>query len=196
MIRKPRNEPEKSSENPEFDAELRLDWEPGVSSLERLIVDTSPLPMAALTGSNHILCYVNSAFSRLACITRDELSGKPFAEVVAWEGCLELLDRVFSTGEVEIQTEPKRTGNHSAGWSYTMWPVRGAENHPVGVMMQVTETTQSHQRAIAANEQLLLSGVRQHELREAADSLNAQLHLNSQIGRGWNVPWSIAKSLR
>ena len=43
--------------------------------------------------------------------------------------------------------------------------------------MQVTETTQAHQRAIAVNEQLLLSGVRQHELRETAESLNAQLQL-------------------
>ena len=66
---------------------------------------------------------------------------------------------------------------HSARWSYTMWPVRGAEDHPAGVMMQVTETTQVHQRAIAVNEQLLLSGVRQHELRETAESLNAQLQL-------------------
>ena len=48
---------------------------------------------------------------------------------------------------------------------------------PVGVMMQVTETTQFHQRAIAVNEQLLLSGVRQHELRETAERLNAQLQL-------------------
>lgn len=43
--------------------------------------------------------------------------------------------------------------------------------------MQVTETTQFHQRAVAVNEQLLLSGVRQHELRETAERLNAQLHL-------------------
>ena len=43
--------------------------------------------------------------------------------------------------------------------------------------MQVTETPQFHQRAIAVNEQLLLSGVRQHELRETAERLNAQLQL-------------------
>ena len=88
-----------------------------------------------------------------------------------------MLNHVYSTGEVIIQTEPERTEDHSARWSYTMWPVRGAEDHPVGVMMQVTETTQFHQRAIAVNEQLLLSGVRQHELRETAESLNAQLQL-------------------
>jgi two-component system CheB/CheR fusion protein len=43
--------------------------------------------------------------------------------------------------------------------------------------MQVTETTEFHQRAIAVNEQLLLSGVHQHELRETAERLNAQLQL-------------------
>ena len=43
--------------------------------------------------------------------------------------------------------------------------------------MQVTGTTQFHQQAIAANEQVLLSGLRQHELRETAEKLNAQLQL-------------------
>ena len=169
--------PKELSENPEFDAHHRLDWGPGMPSVERSILDTSPLPMAAVTGSNHILRYVNSAFCRLACKTKDELMGKPVVEAVAWEGCLALLNRVYSTGEVTIQTEPERTETHSARWSYTMWPVRDAEDHPVGVLMQVTETTQFHQRATAMNEQLLLSGVRQHELRETADKLNAQLQL-------------------
>ena len=48
-----------------------------MTSIERSILDTSPLPMAALAGSNHILRYVNSAFCRLACKTKDELVGKP-----------------------------------------------------------------------------------------------------------------------
>src|ERR1035438_3465953 len=139
--------PKELSENPEFDAHHRLDWGPGMPSVERSILDTSPLPMAAVTGSNHILRYVNSAFCRLACKTKDELMGKPVVEAVAWEGCLALLNRVYSTGEVTIQTEPERTETHSARWSYTMWPVRDAEDHPVGVLMQVTETTQFHQRA-------------------------------------------------
>jgi len=143
----------------------------------RLICDASPIPTAALAGSNHILLYVNSAFCRLACRTNDELTGKPLVDVVSWESCLALLDRVYVTGEVLIQAEPDRTEPHSARWSYTMWPVCGAENHPAAIMMQVTETTQIHQRAIAVNEQLLLSGVRQHELRETAENLNAQLQL-------------------
>jgi two-component system NtrC family sensor kinase len=177
MIRKPRSKAKESSEKPEYGANLRLDREPGVSRLKRLILDTSPLPMAALAGSNHIVRYVNSAFCRLACKSKDELMGRPLIEVVPWEGCLALLNRVSSTGEAEIQTEPERTEADSARWSYTVWPVCGAKDHPFGVMMQVTETTQFHQRAIAVNEQLLLSGVRQHELREAADKLNTQLQL-------------------
>jgi two-component system CheB/CheR fusion protein len=44
-------------------------------------------------------------------------------------------------------------------------------------MMQVTVTAQIHQRATAVNEQLLLSGMRQHALRESAEGLNAQLNL-------------------
>jgi signal transduction histidine kinase len=148
-----------------------------VSNMERMILDISPLPMAALAGPDHILRYVNPAFCRLACKSKDELAEKPFVKVVPWVGCLALLNRVYSTGEVEIQTEPERTEAHSARRSYTIWPVRNAEDHPVGLMMQVTDTTQFHQRAIAVNEQLLLSGVRQHELRETAESLNAQLKL-------------------
>ncbi|MGD0097487.1 MAG: PAS domain-containing sensor histidine kinase [Terracidiphilus sp.] len=177
MIQKPRNKRKQTSDDPETEAKLRLDQERDVSNIERMIVSTSPLPMAALAGSNQMLRYVNSAFCRLACKTKSELIGMPFAEAVPWEGCLALLNHVYSTGEITIQTEPERTEAHSARWSYTMWPVRGAEDHLVGVMMQVTETTQFHQRAIAMNEQLLLSGVRQHELTETAERLNAQLQL-------------------
>ena len=163
MIRKSTTRLQETSGVPETEADLRL------------IMDTSPIPMAALAGSDHILSYVNSAFCRLACRSKDELTGKPFVEVVSWEGCLSLLDRVYSTGEVKIQTEPDRTERQIAPRSYTMWPIRDGEDQPVGVMMDVTETAQSHQRAIAINEQLLLSGVRQLELRETAEKLNAQL---------------------
>jgi signal transduction histidine kinase len=177
MIRKSSIRPKEASDDPESDINPRPDRRPDVSNIERSILDTSPLPMAALAGPDHILRYVNRAFCRLARKTRDELTGKPFAELVAWEGCLALLNRVYSTGEVEIQIEPERTEAQSARWSYTMWPVCDAQDHPMGVMMQVTETTQFHQRAIAVNEQLLLSGVRQHELRETAEKLNVQLQL-------------------
>ena len=156
---------------------LGLDPMDDVPMIERVLFEGSPLPVAALAGPNHTLRYVNPAFCRLADKTKDELIGKPFAEVVFWEGCLALLDHVYGTGEAVVHAEPEDTEAHPAARSYTMWPIRDAEDRPVEIMMQVDETTRIHQQAIAMNQQLLLSGVRQHELREMAESLNAQLKL-------------------
>jgi two-component system, NtrC family, sensor kinase len=177
MIRKSRIKPKETSETPETDANSRVSLGPDVSKGAQSIVDNSPLPMATLAGSNHILRYVNPAFCRLVSMSTDDLIGKPFAAVLPREGCLALLNRVYSIGEVAIQTEPEETEAHPGRWSYSVWPLLGANGHPAGLAMQVTETTQFHQRAIAVNEQLLLSGVRQHELRETAEKLNAQLQL-------------------
>jgi signal transduction histidine kinase len=177
MIRKSRIRPKKTSDDSETDANSRLGRGPDVSNSERSILDNSPLPMATLAGSNHILRYVNRAFCRLVSKSEGELTGKPFIEAVPWEGCLALLNRVYSTGKIAIQTEPKRIGVHPGRWSYTMWPVRGTDDQPAGVMVQVAETTQFHKRTIAVNEQLLLSGVREHELRETAEKLSTRLQL-------------------
>jgi hypothetical protein len=176
MIRNSRTRPKEASDDPETDANFRIDWGPDVSNIERLIVDTSPLPMAALAGSNHILRYVNTAFCRLARKAKNELMGKPFTEVVAWKCCLASLNHVYSSGEVAIQTESEQTADN-APWSYAMWPVCDPEDHTVGVIMHVMENTRFRQRAIAVNEQLLLSGVRQHELIETAERMNAKLQL-------------------
>ena len=177
MIRKSGIRPKKTSDDSETDANSRLGRGPDVSNSERSILDNSPLPMATLAGSNHILRYVNPAFCRLVSKSEGELTGKPFIEAVPWEGCLALLNRVYSTGKIAIQTEPKRIGVHPGRWSYTMWPVRGTDDQPAGVMVQVAETTQFHKRTIAVNEQLLLSGVREHELRETAEKLSTRLQL-------------------
>jgi two-component system CheB/CheR fusion protein len=88
-----------------------------------------------------------------------------------------LLDHVYGTGEAVVHAEPEGTEAHPAGRSYTMWPIRGAEDRPSEILVQVGETTRIYQQALAMNQQLLLSGVRQLELREMAESLNAQLKL-------------------
>jgi len=134
-----------------------------------------PLPMAVLAGLRHIVSYVNPAFGRLVGRDEDELVGIPFAEVVPEDGCLSLLDEVYRTGEAGSHTEPEPYDRHRLYRSYAMWPVVGADRRPVGVMFQVTETTGFHQQATAMNQELLLSAVRQHELAEVADRLNAQL---------------------
>lgn len=134
------------------------------------------MPMAELRGKGHLVRYVNPAFCRLVDKSKDELVGSAFGETVQeGDGCLAVLDRVYRTGEAQAHTEPERPGAHPVYWSYAMWPVLDADRHPVGVMMQVTETTRFHQQAGAVNEALLVSSVRQHELTDAAERLNEQL---------------------
>ena len=88
--------------------------------------------------------------------------------------CVTLLDRVFRTGKSESHTEQQHSKPHSVFWTYTMWPVL-ADELPVGVMIQVTETTQFHEKTLAMNEALMLGSLRQHELTEVANASNVQL---------------------
>lgn len=148
---------------------------PDLWSLCLPVTEHAPLPMAAVEGASHIVRYVNPAFCRLLDKPREELVGKPFAEKMPEKDeCLALLDRVYRTGKSESHTGHEQSEPRPVFWSYAMWPVI-ADEGPVGVMIQVTETAKSHDLTIAMNEALVLGSVRQHELTEAADSLNAQL---------------------
>jgi two-component system NtrC family sensor kinase len=131
-------------------------------TLCRAVADASPMPMAGLGGSLHTLRYVNLAFCLLTGKSKDELLGT-------------LLDRVAKTGLADSHTGQEHNGIHPLYWSYAMWPLLGANQNHLGIMVQITEAAQFHQDAVAMNEALLLGSVRQHELTEAADLLNVQL---------------------
>jgi len=140
------------------------------------LMERSPVPMAELKGAQHIVRYGNAAFCRLVGKDREALQGRPFSESIQ-EGdrCLAVLDRVYRTGTSETHTESEQTEPHPVYWSYAMWPVLDAHERPVGIMMQVTETTLFHQQATAMNQELLLSSVRQHERTEVSVKLNDEL---------------------
>ena len=176
MIQKSRIKSEEAPDLPEINANLGLDPRDDVPMIERAIFEGSPVPVAALSGPNHTLRYVNPAFCRLAGKTKDDLTGKSFADVVSWEGCIVSLDHVYGTGEAVVHAE-QGTEAHPVGRSYTVWPIRGLADSPAEILVQVDESGRIYQQAIAMNQQLLLSGVRQLELREMAESLNAQLKL-------------------
>jgi signal transduction histidine kinase/ActR/RegA family two-component response regulator len=56
-----------------------------------------------------------------------------------------------------------------------VWAILGADERPVGVIIQVTDATEMalfRSDAVAMNEQLLLSGTLQHELTETAERAN------------------------
>jgi len=107
--------------------------------------------------------------------SREQLVGRPLSDVLPEnDECVTLLDRVYRTGKPESYTEQQRRTPHPVFWSFAMWPVM-AQGRTLGVMIQVTETAQFHENTLALNEALMLSSVHQHELTEAADSLNLQL---------------------
>jgi signal transduction histidine kinase len=146
-----------------------------LSNLCPSIIEHAPLPMAIAEGASHIVRCVNSAFCRLIDKPVEQLVGKPFCEMLPEKDeCGTLLDRVYRTGQPESSTAEQHSEPHPVFWSYTMWPVM-ANELPVGVIIQVTETAQFHEKTIAMNEALILGSMRQHELTEAADSSNAQL---------------------
>ncbi len=151
------------------------DLRSNLSDLGLAIADQSPLPVAAVLGIGHTLSYVNLAFCRLLKKNRKQLLGKRFSTILpATDPSLKLLDLVFRTGKPENYSHPEHSLPHALFWSYTMWPLLAGERR-VGVMIQVTETAQLHDKTLAMNEALVLGSVRQHELTEAADSANVKL---------------------
>jgi signal transduction histidine kinase/CheY-like chemotaxis protein len=130
----------------------------------------SPQPMVAVGGPEHVVRYLNPAFARLAGKATDELIGRPFAEVVpgaAGKACLAAIERVFQTGTPEDLPEQEHRQSPPGYWSYVMWAILGEDEHPAGVMIQVTEATEAavfRRQATAMNEALVVSSVRQHEL--------------------------------
>lgn len=149
----------------------------------RYFSERSPQPMVGVEGPGHVVRYLNPAFARLAGKTPDELLGRLFAEAVpegAGNGCMAMLDRVFRTGKPEslAEQEHRQTRPAPVHWSYSMWAVLGADGHPVGVMVQVTDATTAAAfrfQLTAMNEALLVSGTRQHELMEATETLTVRL---------------------
>jgi two-component system NtrC family sensor kinase len=140
------------------------------------IAEASPLPMLAVERAEHIVRYVNPAFCDLTGKSKERSIGNAFSRTLQVEDeCLLLLDRVYRTGEPETYTSQELSSPHSSCWSYVMWPFLAEDGRPVGIVIQLTESNAPHQQITAMNQALLLGSLRQYELTEAADRLNAQL---------------------
>jgi signal transduction histidine kinase len=149
---------------------------PGHDFFER-----SPRPLLAVEGASHVVCYSNPAFARLVGKNTAELVGHSFAEAVPegeGNGCLALLDRVYRSGVPEDLAEQEHHSSPPAYWSYSAWAILGGDGLPAGVVLQVTDSTETavyRRQAREMNEALLVSATRQHELAADAESLNARL---------------------
>lgn len=152
-----------------------------LTHLCRYFSELSPQPMLAVEGTECIVRHVNAAFLRLAGMNRSDLIGRPFALAVP-EGtanlCMSLLDRVYRTGASEVLAEQRHGEKLPVYWSYAAWAILGRDGRTAGVMIQVTDSTETanfRAQAAAMNESLLLSGIRQHELNESSEALNVGL---------------------
>jgi PAS domain S-box-containing protein len=156
---------------------LSIEPRPELSALCLATIENSPLPMAAVDGVTHILRYGNPAFCHLMDKPLEKLVGKQLHELLPDQDvCVALLDRVLKTGRPEAHVEQEICEAQPIFWSYTMWPVQ-TDEPLVGVMIQVTETAKLHGQTLAMNEALTVGAVRQHELTEASEKLNAQLQM-------------------
>ncbi len=143
--------------------------------LRRAVTEISPVPIAGVEGAAHRVTYVNPAFCLLVKKTKEELIGQEFASIEPiGQQCALLLDQVYRTGSAETRTVRERSGSYPL-CSYAMWPVLSGESHAKGVIVQVVEETSINQDVVAMNEALMLGLIRQHELTEQAQRLNAQL---------------------
>ncbi|HUZ95867.1 MAG TPA: PAS domain S-box protein, partial [Edaphobacter sp.] len=153
---------------------MATEQEMDLPNLCRAVADASPMAMAGLGGPVHTLRYVNLAFCLLTGKSKDELIGTPFSGIAPCANeCVVLLDRVAKTGLADSHTGQEHI--HPLYWSFAMWPLLGANQSHLGIMVQITEATQFHDDAVAMNQALLLGSVRQHELTEAAEKLNTKL---------------------
>jgi len=145
------------------------------NALSSLSLEHAPLPMATVEGATHVVRFVNPAFCRLMGKSAEQLVGVPLSELLpSKDQCIPLIERVFRSGKPINHTEKDPSKPNPVFWSYTMWPLM-TDERLVGVMIQVTESTQAHETMVEMNEALLLGSLRQHVLTEAAEEINEQL---------------------
>jgi signal transduction histidine kinase len=144
-----------------------------LSCLCRRVAESSPIPMAAVAGAAHIVCYFNPAFCLLTGKTAVELIGIPFSRAMpAGDRCISVLEKLYHTRHAEIHIEQEDSAFRRFSWSYAMWPVLVTDDRMAGIMIQVTEATPFDKQTTAMNQALLIGSVRQHELVEEAQTLN------------------------
>jgi signal transduction histidine kinase len=140
------------------------------------VAGSSPMPVAVVAGASGAIRYVNPAFCRLVGKTRQELAGSSFFPVVPdGDALLSLFNRVHETKEGLTHAGDDNPASLGFYWSYAVWPVFSQTADCNDIVIQVTETTPMHHQVASMNEALMIGSVRQHELTEAADTLNRQL---------------------
>ncbi|MGD9892656.1 MAG: ATP-binding protein [Dehalococcoidia bacterium] len=162
------------------------------------IAEGSPLALAATEGEAHLVLYANPAFGRLCSRAVAGVIGRPLAEALPESHARDaeaLLDRVYETGAARQAADigPAHIEPGGTYGSYTVWPIFGAGGRPVGLLVQVSDTTdqvRADERAAAAtteirdvNQRLLVAGLDAQEQAETQTALNAALRATTEALR-------------
>jgi signal transduction histidine kinase len=146
----------------------------------------SPHAMAAVEGKTYIVRYVNNAFEKLIRKKRTEILNLAIENSLPGgkeNACMAALDRAYSTSNAEILPEQEHTNMPGVYWSYYVWPITGPDGHPVGVLIEVTDTSESaifKKRLREANQQLLVSSVQQNQLSEKFEQTAKELQFKNE----------------
>lgn len=146
----------------------------------------SPKPTIAAEWLADRVCYVNPAFCTLVGKDKNDILGRPVMDAIpeGWEKVGNaLLRRVRESGNTETleEQEPSPSSLLSASpvvWSFSAWVVLDRGDEPLGVIMQVADVTEIavfRRKMTAINQDLLVSGVHQHELTQKAEDLGVRL---------------------
>jgi len=142
------------------------------------VIAHAPIPMVEVAGPEHIVFFVNNAFCSLLKKTREELLGQQFSQIVNnGTQCSTILDRVYETGRFETYTMSDESESDPSFWLYAMWPTLDDHNKPDRVILQLTRTPHFRTNVAEINEALLITGIRQHELRDVAEKTSARLKI-------------------
>ena len=169
----------------------------------------APAAICLLAGPDHVFTLANPHY--LALIGRREVLGRPVREVLpelAGQGIIELLDRVYRTGEAyvgdEVLVRLDRDGDgvpEDAYFTFVYAPFRAADGTPSEIFAHAYEVTGQVRARLAAEEAVrardTFLSIAAHELRTPITALKgtAQLLLRRQA-RGTLDAAQLADTLR
>jgi two-component sensor histidine kinase len=150
---------------------------PGLFDVCRYVTELSPIAIVALEGITHNIGYANGAFCALVESDLNSLLGRRFEEAVPEgpeNGCIALLGEAFeSRRPARLADQVHRSSRFDpVFWSYDVWAATGPGGDAIGLIVQVTDTTDralTRRHLVELNQQLLISSITQLDLAETSN---------------------------
>ncbi len=134
------------------------------------------LALIEVVGGSHVMTHANPAFCRLLGVRREDVLGRPLADVLP-RGPIgtALLERLTRS-----QADLDQAGGGAAEveptvWLAASWPALERGEPAVGVVIGLARVAGAHRDVVAVNQALVLTGLRLHEATDAAERANERL---------------------